>query len=161
MAELARLSLRCGACAATSRVEFSRVAAGKAVCAACGEALRTAGTVARPDALAACAACGSSDLYIRKAFPRAAGIGVVVAAAALTLAFSHFELVPPWAIYAPLFAAAAIDALLYFTTGDAVGCYRCSAIHYHCTASVPLDPYDLERAEEMRLGWKPGARAKR
>ncbi|MFN0205140.1 MAG: hypothetical protein ACKVS6_02355 [Planctomycetota bacterium] len=127
----------------------------------CGNVFSNKSEKAEGETLKACAGCGSADLYIRKAMPKALGISVVVAAAIITIIFFVTEMVPPWAIYAPLFVAAAVDAILYMTTGDAIGCYHCKTLHYNCRPKAELTSYDLERAEEMRLGWKPGSRAKR
>jgi hypothetical protein len=109
-------------------------------------------------ALERCASCGKQDLYIRKAFPKAAGIAVVVLAGAATVALASSSNVPPWAIYAPLFLAAAVDAVLYWITPNAVGCYRCRAVHRGVRPPEGLTPFDLERAEELRLGRKVGSR---
>lgn len=107
-----------------------------------------------------CKICGAGEFYIRKAFPKAVGIGIVVIAAAAAILLAKTEWVPPWAIYAPLFAAALIDAVLYKITADAAGCYYCKSIYYSFRAPENLQPFDLDRAEEIRLGWKPGSRAK-
>ncbi len=100
--------------------------------------------------LRACAACGSEDLYVRKAFPKAAGITVVVLAGVTTLVLALTDAVPLWAVYAPLGVAALIDALLFITTGDAVACYRCPALHRACETSRPQGPFDHEKNEEFR-----------
>jgi hypothetical protein len=109
--------------------------------------------------VASCASCGSPDLYRRKAFPKAAGLALVAVAAAATLVLATIGRVPPWAIYVPLFLAAAVDSLLYVTTGDAIACYRCRAVHYGASPASPLEPFDLEHAEELRLGRRVGRQA--
>lgn len=105
-----------------------------------------------------CPVCGANDFYLRKAFPKAAGIGIVIVAALLTFVFIKYELAPSWAIYAPLFAAAILDAILYKLTPDAPGCYRCKTVFFGISAPPSLPAYDLEHAEEIRLGRKVGSR---
>ena len=121
------------------------------MCTYCGVAL--SGKKSSFDAdgrLIACAACGGTDLYRKKSFPKALGIGVVAVAAAATIVLAMLQNVPPWAVYAPLFAAAAIDAVLFFVTPDAIGCYRCPAIHRGYPLGREVPPFDHAKAEQMR-----------
>lgn len=150
-------STECPECGAVGKYVL-----GDVKCVKCGKSVpNKSETAVAGGELVACAGCGSKDLYIRKAMPKAAGISVVVVAAIVTIVFFVTEMVPPWAIYSPLFVAAALDAILYMTTGDAAGCYHCKTLHYNFPGVEGLAPYNLERAEEMRLGWIPGSRAKR
>lgn len=100
--------------------------------------------------LVACAACGSPEIYKRKSFPKWAGIGVVALAAIATLVLAGVESVPRWAIYVPLFLAAAIDGVLFVTTPDAAGCYRCGTVHRGYRWARDLAPFDLEHAEALK-----------
>jgi hypothetical protein len=109
--------------------------------------------------LIACAWCEGPDLYRRKHFPKALGIGIVVTAAALTIVLVALDLRPPWLAYAPLFAAAAIDALLFLVTPDAIACYRCPCVHRGYPLGREIAPYDHAKADQIRLakGAKPSA----
>lgn len=157
MAREAKLQIECPHCKQTST---TKAGPGVAVCGACRAvvALAAHGGFSNDDAR--CMVCGSEDLYIRKAFPKSAGIAIVSLAAVVTIVFATLRDIPPWAVYAPLFFAALIDAVLYMTTGNAAGCYNCKTIHFGVAPGRSLEPYNLEHAEELRLGFKPGARAK-
>lgn len=87
----------------------------------CSRAIELCAT-ARGEAggLLACRSCGHPELFTSKDFPRALGVTIVVAAAAL---------VPFTPYYSSLLAAAVLDALLYHTAPDMVTCYVCKAQH--------------------------------
>lgn len=91
-----------------------------------------------------CLACGHPELYSRKDFPRAAGVGIVAAAAVLA----------PFTSYASLAAAAALDGALYLLVPDVVACYVCGAEH-RGFARAPRHPrFDREIDERLRYGRK-------
>jgi hypothetical protein len=92
--------------------------------------------------LAGCLICGHQELFTRKQFPRAVGLGVVLAAALLA----------PWTRYLSLAAAAALDALLYVIVPEEVCCYVCGARHrgFHKHPRHPR--YDPEIVERLRFG---------
>lgn len=152
--------VQCGQCGRGLRFSLDLGAPRVAACAMCGAPSSLVSRFADAEGnLTNCASCGRTDLYTRKAFPKGLGIAVVAGAAAATVFLASRANVPPWAIYAPLFLAAAADAVLYWRTPDAVGCYRCRAVHRGVKAAFDLAPFDLERAEELRLGRKVGSRA--
>ena len=105
------------------------------------EDLRSAG-VAPTGGLRACLACGHPELYTKKDFPPALGIGLVVVAAVLA----------PFTMYVSLAVAAVIDALLYWLARDVVVCYVCGAEH----RGYPDDPkhprFDREIDERLKFG---------
>lgn len=89
-----------------------------------------------------CLACGHPELYTQKAFPRQAGIAVVVVAAVLA----------PFTYYASLAVAALIDAGLYYLAPDVVVCYVCGALHRQF-AKQPRHPhFDREIEERLKFG---------
>lgn len=96
--------------------------------------------------LRACLACGHPELYTRKDFPPALGIGLVVVAALL---------VPVVPYYLSLVAAALIDAVLYRFAPDVVVCYLCSTQH-RGYAREPRHPA-FDRTIEERLRYGTGA----
>jgi len=98
--------------------------------------------VAAGGGLTGCVACAHTELYTQKDFPRAAGVGIVVAAAVLA----------PFTAYVSLLAAALADALLYRLAPDVVVCYVCRAQH-RGFAREPAHPrFDREIEERLRYG---------
>lgn len=94
------------------------------------------------DGLLGCLGCGHPELYTRKRFPRAAGVGIVVVAAVLA----------PATHYLSLACAAALDFLLYRLTPDVVVCYVCSAEHEGFAPRPRHPSFDREIAERLRYG---------
>lgn len=92
--------------------------------------------------LLGCLSCGHPELYTQKRFPRAAGIGIVVFAAALA----------PATHYLSLAGAAALDFALYRLTRDVVVCYVCGAQHQGFAARPRHPRFDREIAERLRYG---------
>lgn len=94
--------------------------------------------------LAACLACGHPELYTRKDFPRALGIGIVVLAAGLV------PFLPKW--YPSLIVAAALDLLLHWYAPEVVVCYVCEA-EYRGFPARPRHPrFDRTIEERLRYG---------
>lgn len=89
-----------------------------------------------------CRACAHPELYSRKDFPRALGIGIVAVAAVLA----------PFTHYLSLVAAALLDAVLYWAIPEVVVCYVCESEH-RGFARHPRHPrFDREIAERLRYG---------
>jgi hypothetical protein len=89
---------------AEARAESPRALPGSARCARCSaETTLRADGITSEGGLSACLACGHPELWTRKRFPAATGIGIVVAAALLA----------PSTYYVSLVAAALIDFALY------------------------------------------------
>jgi hypothetical protein len=116
---------------------------GSVACRICGDAHALhVESVGEGGGLAGCVACVHPELYTQKDFPRAAGLGIVVAAAVLA----------PFTAYVSLLAAALADALLYRLAPDVVVCYVCRAQH-RGFARVPAHPrFDREIEERLRYG---------
>ena len=92
--------------------------------------------------LLGCLACGHSELYTQKDFPRAVGLGCVVAAAVLA----------PFTHYVSLAVAAAVDAVLYVTASSVVVCYVCGARHRGFSGHPRHPRFDREIDERLRHG---------
>jgi hypothetical protein len=100
---------------------------------ALGETLRASRVVE------ACPACGSTQLYVQRDFNQRAGLAVVIVGAALA---------PFTPYYSSLFAAAAIDAVLYAVLPEITVCYRCHA-HFRGFRRNPRHTaFDLHTAEQ-------------
>jgi Zn ribbon nucleic-acid-binding protein len=120
-ADLAR-DLRCPACQAERKLHLDRVTA--------------------EGGLIGCLACGHPELYTRKSFPPAAGILVVVAAAALA----------PFTHYVSLATAALVDLALFRWVPDVVVCYVCRAEHRGFTSQPRHPRFDREIEERLLYG---------
>jgi len=92
--------------------------------------------------LVGCLACGHPELFRQKAFPRAAGVAVVVVAAVLA----------PFTYYASLAVAAGIDALLYWCAPDVIVCYVCESGHRRFAATPRHPRFDREIDERLKFG---------
>jgi hypothetical protein len=92
--------------------------------------------------LSACLGCAHPELFTQKDFPRALGLGVVVAAALLA----------PFTWYASLAVAALLDAVLYRTAPDALVCYVCRSRHRGFAARPRHPRFDREIDERLRYG---------
>lgn len=101
-----------------------------------------AGTVER------CLVCPSSDLFVRKDFPQALGVTIIVIGfAASTVTWYYQQVIGTYAI---LFATALIDALLYVLMPNVLECYRCGG-QYRGIAGVDEGPeFDLSIHEKHR-----------
>lgn len=110
--------------------------------AALAESELDAGQRSEAGGLRGCLACGHPELYTKKDFPPALGIGLVVVAAVLA----------PFTMYVSLAVAAVIDALLYWLAPNVVVCYVCDAEH----RGYPADPrhprFDREIDERLKFG---------
>jgi len=89
-----------------------------------------------------CIACGHPELFTQKAFPRALGLGIVVAAALLA----------PFTKYASLAVAALLDAILYRFAPDVVECYACGSRHRGFARSPRHPRFDREIDERLKFG---------
>jgi hypothetical protein len=88
-------------------------------------------------ALPACAACGNPELYKKKDFPHALGMGIIVGAfVPATIFYCYYQVFWAWVF---LLGSFAIDAILYLLVADVVTCYRCNAEH----RGVPSLPHHL------------------
>jgi Zn ribbon nucleic-acid-binding protein len=94
--------------------------------------------------LTGCLACGHVELYTRKDFPRALGIGIVVLAAVLVPFLSWW--------YPSLIAAAALDLLLHWYAPEVVVCYVCEAEHRGFTNAPRHPRFDRTIEERLKYG---------
>lgn len=99
-------------------------------------------SLAEGGGLVACVACGHSELYTQKDFPRPLGIGIVVVAAVLA----------PFTYYLSLGVAAVLDLVLYVAGGDVVSCYVCNARHLGFPPEPRHPRFDREIEERLKFG---------
>jgi hypothetical protein len=139
----------CPICAAPGRLKEGQP---QWRCPGCDHLVRSSAAEA---SLPCCALCGNAELYRKKDFPHALGMGILVAAClASSITYALYAKVLTWTI---LLGSAAIDGLLYLWVNDVVVCYRCSAQH----RGVAIDPerhrpfeltvHERYRQERLRL----------
>ena len=101
-----------------------------------------------PLPLAACPACGCSDLFVRKDFPQRVGV-LIVAVGIIGSSIAWYYANLPWT-FGVLFATALLDVALFAVVGNALMCYRCGA-QYRGTAEVEgHGQFNLETHEKYR-----------
>jgi len=89
-----------------------------------------------------CPACDGEQLYVQRDFNQKAGLAIVIVGAALA---------PFTPYYASLFAAAALDAVLYALLPEITVCYRCQA-HFRGFRRNPKHAaFDLHLAEQYEI----------
>jgi hypothetical protein len=133
---------RCPECEYPGRVETSGTAEWQ--CPRCDRLVKLSAEPALP----ACAICGNHELYKKKDFPHALGMGILVAAfAASTVTYWLYDKVLTWVI---LIGSAAFDGLLLLWVKDVVVCYRCDAHHRGVAPNREHKPFELTIYERYR-----------
>ncbi len=98
--------------------------------------------------LVRCPACGCRELFVRKDFPQALGLGIVAAGAVGATALFAMER-PGWML-AVLVGVPAADAAMSAFAGRLLVCHRCRSEF----RGVPIDPqaagFELATAEKYR-----------
>ena len=117
-----------------------------AACSKCGTSLEPVTTEALLGRrmLERCVACGEHRIYRQKDFNRRAGLVVVIAGMALSLAVLSFS---PMGAYGVLFGMAIFDGILYRKLPEVAICYRCKAKHRGWSGDSRLEPFDLLTAD--------------
>jgi len=103
------------------------------------------------DKLETCFVCGYAHFHLRKDFPRALGLMIVLAAFLIGVSNT---IVPPQLFFVPLIVASLIDFGLYYVLPWKVVCYVCDAEYRGANLDPAWKPYDLHVATECkRLRW--------
>jgi hypothetical protein len=89
-----------------------------------------------------CPACDGEQLYVQRDFNQRAGLAIVVLGAAAA---------PFTPYYASLFAAAALDAVLYALLPEITVCYRCQAHFRGFRRNARHAAFDLHLAEQYEI----------
>src|SRR5205823_5895682 len=98
--------------------------------------------------LATCALCGNHELFKKKDFPHALGMGILTVACIVS--FFTYGMYEKWLTWVILIGTALFDGLLYLCVGDAIVCYQCNA---HYRRFLPREchrPYELTIGERYR-----------
>ena len=143
------IRLFCPECEAPGRLTVP--GPGEWQCPRCDRLTHLAGLKAGAD-LSACPVCGNHELYKKKDFPHALGMGILVAAClASTVTYGLYA---KWLTWTILLGSAAFDGLLYLYVKDVIVCYRCHAEYRGVTATAAHQPFELtvhERYRQERL----------
>lgn len=108
--------------------------------------------------LTQCLVCPSDELFVRKDFSQALGIGIVVVGIVLSSIFWALRM--PLYAYGVLFATALLDIFLYFLVGNLLQCYRCQAQYRGVPgledhSSFDLETHEKHRQQRIRLSQQP------
>ena len=92
--------------------------------------------------------CGNHELYKKKDFPHALGMGILaLVCIAFMIAQFWYHLWYAWAI---LIGGAAFDCLLFGIVGDLIVCYRCNAHYKNFQSSPEHQPFEITIGERYR-----------
>ena len=155
------ITFACPDCDTTSRLSLDD--ADSVSCAACDWKRPVKASVAKSQQVDACLVCGCQELFLRKNFSQRVGVTIVVLAAlGSSVAWAYHQL---YLTYAILFAAAALDLVLYFSVGNLLQCYRCHAEYRGLAGLESGEPFSLEtherfRQQAIRLAENEGSEAK-
>ena len=137
----------CPHCDATSRAEFQDDTR-ELTCGHCQRQLSVPVDAVDGQRVRRCLVCPSTDLYVRKDFPQRIGVALVgVGIVGSSIAWYHANLLWTFGI---LFATALADVFLYMLVGDALMCYRCSALYRGVKEMDAHGNFDLETHEKFR-----------
>lgn len=122
----------------------------RVVCAHCGGERPLHREAIDDGGLAACPLCLTTDLYVKKDFPQALGLFLVLVQFSVATVFWYYE--RPLSTYAVLVAFTLLDWFLYPRVSDVTICYRCSS-QVRGPGSSPehrFEPFELEIGERYR-----------
>ncbi len=92
-----------------------------------------------------CAVCGGRELFVKKDFPQALGLFIVVAFGLAAIYFMRTSVVIGWTILA---SAAFLDLAIYLLIGRVTVCYACRAEYRKCKLSPTHEGFDLATSEK-------------
>ena len=102
-------------------------------------------TIRRENRLDRCPRCGGTELFVRKDFPQALGLLIVVVAAGVSC---YYLTELGFYTIGILTAAALFDLALYLLVGQVAVCYRCYAEYRKLQADPDHKPFDLATSEK-------------
>ncbi|AMV37413.1 hypothetical protein [Planctomyces sp. SH-PL62] len=143
------LTFECAHCKMIDHTEDVE-AKGRALCRHCHAARDLAPSAFDAEGgVVGCPLCGAGDLYVRKDFPQALGLAIVLAGFAVSTVFWYDE--RPLSAYLVLGSSLLLDMVLYRWVPDVAVCYRCSSqLRGPGLAARGLGAFDLAVAERYR-----------
>jgi hypothetical protein len=141
------VTFRCPHCHEPARAEVEP-SARRLECPACHTAWDVPDSALADGKLWHCLICPSRELFIRKDFSQAAGVGIVVVGFIVSSIFWAYRM-PLWT-YGVLFLTALIDVVLYLKVGNLLQCYHCQAQYRQVPGLENHGGFDLETHEKHR-----------
>ncbi|MDX1964669.1 MAG: hypothetical protein SFX18_16080 [Pirellulales bacterium] len=141
------LTFLCPNCEQPAREEIA-LGQGEYACPHCQQAIQVPANAWKDGKLQRCLICPSDDLFVRKDFPQALGVGIVVVgfvASSIPWAYGY-----PFWTYVILFATAGLDVLLYAIMPNSLMCYRCGAQYRSVPDLETYEAFDLTTHERHR-----------
>lgn len=97
------------------------------------------------DVVDRCAVCGGAELFIRKDFPQALGLLIVVVFGAAAIYYFRTSVLMAWSILA---AAILLDLMIYLFLNKVTTCYACRAEYRRCHLNPAHEGFDLAASEK-------------
>jgi hypothetical protein len=141
------VTYRCPHCDHVASAELTEPAT-EFACTSCQAKFQPPPTAVQDGKVQQCVICPCHDLYVRKDFSQAVGIGIVVIGFIISSVFWFYRM-PLWT-YGTLFATALIDVVLYVTVGNVLQCYQCQSQYRGQKGLEALEGFDLETHERHR-----------
>jgi hypothetical protein len=141
-----KVSFRCAECGRLNRAEFDD-ATRQLSCSACDASVTVPVGVIRDGELQRCVVCPSTELFVRKDFPRSLGMLIIASGiVASTVAWAMYR---PIITFAILGATALLDLLAFGLVGDVLECYRCHS-EYRAVKMQSHSAFDMTTFESHR-----------
>jgi hypothetical protein len=139
-----RVRFPCPECERPGRLESPGPA--EWACPSCDHVTRLAGPA--DPSVPACPVCGNAELYKKKDFSHALGMGILLLGlAGATLSYWLYD---KWLYWAILIGSAALDGVLYLLVKDVIVCYRCGAHVRGVPPGPHHKPFELTVHERYR-----------
>ena len=92
-----------------------------------------------------CAACGGTELFVRKDFPQRLGFAIVIVFGLAAVYYFTVSVLIAWSILA---CAVLLDLLIYAFLGKVTTCYACRAEYRKCALNPAHEGFDLATSEK-------------
>ncbi|MFQ5423531.1 MAG: hypothetical protein ACE5F9_06070 [Phycisphaerae bacterium] len=144
------ITCRCpdAACHGRVRTVLSDVASLELACPHCGGRVHVAVDAALVEtrSIGRCPACGGDEFFVRKDFPQALGLALVVVFGLTASVFYYFNHV--LATFGTLGSLVVVDAIIYLFVGRVTVCYRCRAEFRRVAYNADHMGFDLATSEK-------------
>ena len=92
-----------------------------------------------------CVVCGSESMFVRKDFPQALGVAIVVVFGLIAIYFFQVSLMKAWLA---LIVGGLLDLGIYLLIGKVTACYACRAEYRKCGINPAHEGFDLATSEK-------------
>jgi hypothetical protein len=146
------VAFRCAECGHSNRVGLND-ATRQISCSVCDASVTVPDGVLSDGEVLRCALCPSTQLFVRKDFPRSLGMMVIGAGiVASTVAWAMYR---PIVSFAILGSTALLDFLVFCLVGDVLECYRCHseyrAVKMQTHSAFAMTTFESHRQHAARL----------